>query len=220
MRKILLVEDDIQLHTTIKLFLESLQYSITSIFDGVDAISTIDENQYDLYIIDINIPNINGLEILKYIRKKDTLTPIIIITASLELSNLKNAFADGCNEYIKKPFYLEELEIRINNLMSNSTTKTIQISDTITYDMDFEELCIESEIVKLRKKERRLLTLLLQNINHTVTTEKIEEYVWENEVRESYPIRQLVADLRKKFNNGQKFIFADSGIGYRFEIHS
>ncbi len=91
---------------------------VVSLFDGDKAISQIDMIRYDLYIIDINIPNVNGLEIVKYIRQKDLSTPIIMITASLELDNFKIAFKNGCNEYIKKPFYLEELDIRINNLLS------------------------------------------------------------------------------------------------------
>ena len=87
----------------------------------------------------------------------------------------------------------------------------------MTYDTGYEELKINGEVIKLRKKERRLLTLLLLNINKTVTFEKIENYVWENQIREQYPLRQLIFDLRKKFNNGEKFIFNDSGLGYRFE---
>lgn len=120
----------------------------------------------------------------------------------------------------KKPFYLEELEIRIDKLLSKKSQKDslIQISDNITFDMEYEELNIYGEIKRLRKKEKRLLSLLLQNINKTVSIEIIENYVWENEIKESYPIRQLVNDLRKEFDNGEKFIFLDRGVGYRFEI--
>ncbi|MEA2028773.1 MAG: response regulator transcription factor [Campylobacterota bacterium] len=216
--KVLLIEDDIQLNTTITNFLKSIKYDVTSLTDGEVAIDTIDNTNFNLYIIDINIPNVNGLDIVKYIRQKDTTTPIIIITASMELDNFQTAFKNGCNEYIKKPFFLEELEIRINNLLEKPQNNTIQISDSITYDMEYEELKIDDEIIKLRKKERKLLTVLLQNINKTVDTDIIQNYVWENEIRESYPLRQLVNELRKKFNNGEKFIFSDIGIGYRFEI--
>ncbi|MEA3512682.1 MAG: response regulator [Campylobacterota bacterium] len=216
--KVLLIEDDIQLNTTITNFLKSINYDVTSLTDGEVAIDTIDNTNLNLYIIDINIPNINGLDIVKYIRQKDTTTPIIIITASIELDNFQTAFKNGCNEYIKKPFFLEELEIRINNLLEKSKNNTIQISDTILYDMEYEELRIDDEIIKLRKKERKLLTILLQKLNKSVGTDIIQNYVWENEIRESYPLRQLVNELRKKFNNGEKFIFSDIGIGYRFEI--
>lgn len=216
--KVLIIEDDIQLNTTLSNFLMSNDFKVNSLYDGDDAICEIDSKTYNLYIIDINIPHVNGLKIVEYIRQKDLSTPIIIITASMELVNFKKAFDNGCSEYIKKPFYLEELLIRINNLLNKeSTTNIIQISDTLTYDTDYEELMRDGEAVKLRKKERRLLTLLLTNINRTVSIEKIENYVWENDIRDNYPLRQLVFDLRQKFNNGEKFIFNDKNLGYRFE---
>lgn len=217
--KILLIEDDTQLNTTIASFLRFNTYDVTSLTDGERALSQIDEENFDLFIIDINIPHLNGLELVKYIRQKDLSTPVIIITASLELENFKKAFENGCSEYIKKPFYLEELEIRINKLLAKKCNNTtIQISHNITFDTEYEELKIDDKVIRLRKKERRFLTLLLQNINKTVSTQMIENYVWENEIRESYPLRQLLSDLRKKFNSGEKFIFADKGLGYRFEI--
>lgn len=217
---ILLVEDDITLNSTITDFLKFKANEIVSLEDGNDAIDTIDKSNFDLYIIDINIPNINGLDIVKYIRQKDTLTPIIIITASMELENFKSAYQNGCDEYIKKPFYLEELEIRIDKLLSKKSEKNslIKISKNITFDMEYEELIVDNETRRLRKKEKRLLSLLLQNVNRTVLTERIENYVWENEIKESYPLRQLVNDLRKVFDNGEKFIFMEKGMGYRFEI--
>jgi len=217
--KVLLIEDDIQLNTTITNFLQSTSYDVTSLFDGEVAIDTIDKTNFDLYLIDINIPNINGLEIVKYIRQKDNTTPIIMITASMELSNFQTAFKNGCNEYIKKPFFLEELEIRINNLLIKEENTIIQISKSISYDMEYEELKINSKVIQLRKKERKLLTILLQNINHTVTTNEIHSFVWENEIKENYPLRQLINELRKKFDNGEKFIFSDIGIGYKFETN-
>ncbi len=216
--KVLIIEDDVQLNTTVSDFLRDNGYEVVSLYDGEDAINEIDIAGYDLYIIDINIPNINGLEIVKYIRQKDLHSSVIIITASMELENFKTAFGNGCNEYIKKPFYLEELKIRINILLNkHNKTDIIRISDVITYDTEYEELKIDGEFIKLRKKERRLLTLLLLNINKTVTFEKIENYVWENEIRGKYPLRQLICDLRKKFNTGEKFIFNNSSLGYRFE---
>jgi len=214
--RVLLVEDDIPLNTTITNFLNSLDYKVVSIFDGNTAIDNIDNTDFNLYIIDINIPNINGLDIVKYIRQKDINSPIIIITASLELENFKIAFENGCSEYIKKPFYLEELEIRINNLLE-SKENIITISDKIMYDMEYEELQVDNKTVPLRKKERKLLTILLKNLNHTVQTDIINSYVWENEIRENYPLRQLVNELRKKLDLTKNYIISDIGTGYRFE---
>jgi DNA-binding response OmpR family regulator len=129
--KVLLVEDDIQLNTTISNFLQSVNYKVVSVLDGEVAIDTIDKEDFNLFIIDINIPAINGLEIVKYVRQKDLSALIVIITASIELNNLKSAFKYGCSEYIKKPFFLEELEIRINNLLSKNDENIVNISLTI-----------------------------------------------------------------------------------------
>ena len=216
--KILIIEDDIQLNSTITNFLRYKGCQTTSVEDGEEALEYIDKNIYDLYIVDINIPKVSGLEVLKYIRQKDLITPVIIITASLELENLKTAYKNGCNEYIKKPFYLEELEIKIDKIcVGNYKNEIINISDNISYDTSLEELIINGEIKRLRKKEKRLLTILLQNINKTVPTQTLENYIWENEIKETYPLRQLVNDLRKYFDNDEKFIFSEIGVGYRFE---
>ena len=217
---ILLIEDDLTLNELITDYLKLNGNSVVSLEDGMNAIDTINKTNFDLYIIDINIPHINGLEIVKYIRQKDISTPIIMITASMELENFKTAYKNGCDDYIKKPFYLEELEIRIDKLLSKKSNgnSLIKISDTITYDTEYEELSVRGEVKRLRKKERLLLNILLKNINKLVSNEIIENYVWENEIKELYPLRQLVNDLRKHFDNGAKFIFAERGMGYKFEI--
>ena len=217
--KILIIEDDIQLNTTITNFLKYKGYKTISVEDGEVAFEYINKNLYDLYIIDINIPKISGLELLKYIRQKDLKTPVVIITASLELENIKTAYKNGCDEYIKKPFYLEELEIKIDKICKvNSDQNVIKISENIFYDMRLEELFIDDKIKRLRKKEKRLLTILLQNLNKTVPTQTLEDYVWENDIKESYHLRQLVNALRKYFGEEERFIFSEAGVGYRLEI--
>ena len=216
--RILLIEDDLQLNNTLKKFL-SRKHAVTDVFDGENAVEILDSNDtFELYIIDINLPNVNGLDLVSYIRSKHLNSPIIIITASTELSNFEDAFKNGCNEFIKKPFYLEELDIRINNLFNNGFNEEITISTNIIYNAKKRELFIDDESIALRKKEKRLLELLLDNINFTVLTETIQNYVWENEIKDYYPVRQLVNELRKKFNTGENFIFTEKGIGYKFEI--
>lgn len=213
--KILLIEDDIQLNTTIKAFLEFKGYKVVALINGDEALTHIDMESFDLYIIDVNLPSINGLDLITYVRNKNLTVPIIMITASLEVDNLKTAYKNGCNEYIKKPFHLDELEIRINNILNKSIDNIVSLTSNVLYDLEFEELQIDNEVVKLRKKERRLLTLLLQSINHTVTYERIEDYVWENEIKDIYPLRQLVAELKKSFQNYSHLIVTDRGKGYK-----
>jgi len=214
--KILLIEDDIQLSITIQKFLQIHQHEVILSFDGEEALNRIDYQQFDLYIIDINIPYINGLELVSYIRSKDLLTPIVIITASLEVNNFIEAFDNGANEYIKKPFHLKELEVRLNKLFQGSS-RIIKLNDVMAYDFSWGELLINGKPKKLRKKVSRLLEILLKNINHVVDTDVIIDYVWENEFRRSYPLRQLVAELRKELISEKNHIVSVSGIGYKFE---
>jgi DNA-binding response OmpR family regulator len=218
--KALLVEDDIQLNTTVKKFLQLQNYSVVSVFDGEEAINLIDKESFNIYIIDINLPNISGLEIVKYIRKKDLISPIIIMTASLEINNFVDAFDNGCSEYIKKPFHLKELEIRMQHLLQNNVSDVLTVNERIQYDFVNEELKIDNATIRLRKKVNRVLQILLKNINHTVKTEDIISYVWENEIKESYPLRQIVADLRKEFNFETNYIISQPSVGYKFETDS
>ena len=214
---ILLVEDDIQLNKAVKTYLQIKENFVVSSVEGDDAIDLIDIHKFDLCIIDINIANVNGLELVQYIRKQDHQTKIIIITASSEVDYFLQAYEYGCDEYIKKPFHLQELEVRMNNLFDKTDSSIVDISKTITYDVKFDELIINNENIKLRKKEKRLLSLLIQNINHTVKNENIIDYVWENEIKEKYPLRQLLSELRNKFPSDTDYIKTEVGIGYRFE---
>jgi len=215
--KVLLVEDDIQLNTTVNKFLLLQNYSVVSVFDGEEAVQVIDNDSFDVYIVDINLPHISGLEIVKYIRQKDLTSPIIMMTASLEVNNFIDAFDNGCSEYIKKPFHLKELEIRMQHLLQHDSSDIIKISDRIEYDFVNEELKIDNATIRLRKKVNRVLQILLKNINHTVKTEDIISYVWENEIKESYPLRQLITDLRKEFNFEKNYIISQPSVGYKFE---
>ena len=137
--KVLLIEDDVQLNIAISEFFRIKAYDTVSVKDGLDAIEHIDNGYFDLYIVDINIPCISGLDLLKHIRKTDLHTPIIIITASLEIQNFSIAFENGCSEYIKKPFHLKELDIRINNLLALNKPEIITLNDALTYDLKREE---------------------------------------------------------------------------------
>lgn len=195
---VLVTEDDTQLNTAISEFFKLKSFEVVSIKDGIEAIDKIDSQNFDLYIIDINIPNINGLDILKHIRKTNLTTPVIIITASLEIQNLTTAFENGCSEYIKKPFHLKELDIRINKLLNLTKSQEIVINDNLVYDLSKEEFLYEDQPIRLRYKEKRFCAILMKHINTVVPNEMIYDYVWEGEVKESYPLRQLLVDLRKK----------------------
>ncbi|MGB5507108.1 MAG: response regulator transcription factor [Sulfurovum sp.] len=195
---VLVIEDDAQLNTAISEFCEIKSFDVVSTKDGLEAIDKIDNGSFDLYIIDINVPHVNGLEILKHIRKTNIDTPIIIITASLEIQNFATAFENGCSEYIKKPFHLKELDIRIENLLSHKNPVKITLAEDFYYNPNKEEFFYKSKHIRLRYKEKRFCAILMKHLNSIVPNDVIYDYVWEGEVKESYPLRQLLGELRKK----------------------
>jgi len=212
MASVLLVEDDLQLAKIIQKILESKGFNVTLVKDGIDAIDFIKQKSFDLYLIDINIPNVSGLELVKYIREsKDGF--IIMITASVDEYYFEKAYEYGCDDYIKKPFHITELEVRIRHLLNNKQSINF---DEYEFKFDENELFKNKKRVPLRKKEKRLLHILLKNLNKTVSNQNIIDYVWEGEKKENYPLRQLVNEIRKKFD--KNYIKTVVGIGYRFEV--
>jgi DNA-binding response OmpR family regulator len=197
--KILIVEDDEQLNTAIVEFCDLHALNAMGVKDGFEAIEAIDNHYFDLYVIDINLPNVNGLEIITYIRQKDLQTPIIIITASLEIQSVLTAYDNGCNEYMKKPFHLKELYVRIQYLLKlYDLPESVTFPDDLVYDFTQEAFIHKGELIPLRHKEKRLCFLLMKNMNHLVKSETIYDYVWEGETKEAYPLRQLLSELRRK----------------------
>ena len=212
MYSVLLVEDDLQLAKIVKKILESKDFIVTMVTDGAEALEYIKHRDYDFYLIDINIPSVNGLELVKYIKELNKEGKIIMITASVEEYNFKKAYEYGCDDYIKKPFHATELEVRINRLMNKSEIEF----DEYKFDFNSQDLYKNDESVNLRRKEKKLLYLLLKNRNHTVDNQKIIDFVWNDSKTKNPPVRQLVNELRKKFD--KDYIKTVVGVGYRFEI--
>jgi DNA-binding response OmpR family regulator len=218
--KILIVEDDKQLGRVIKRTLQKKGFEVVHMEDGEDAFNEILINEYDLYLLDINLPKIDGLKLIKLIRHKKPDAIIMMITASAEIKDMEKAYGDGCDEYIKKPFHSEELILRINHWLKikNQTKKEKQSKfkiDNLEFDFETLDLYIDNELAPLRKKEKRLLDILLKNFGKTVKKEEIISYVWENEEKKEYPLRQLVSELKRKLP--KEYITSVVGIGYRFD---
>ncbi len=215
MLRVLLVEDDLQLAKIVKKILISKGFFVVLRDDGILALEEIKNNLFDLYLIDINIPGINGLELVKYVRNLYNESFIVMITANIDEYYFEKAYSYGCDDYIKKPFHIKELEVRINHLLNK---KEKIVFDEYEFKFDEDELFKNNKRINLRKKEKRLLHILLKNINKTVSSERIIEYVWESEQKESYPLRQLVNEIRKRFD--KNYIKTVVGIGYRFELEN
>ena len=213
--EVLVVEDDLQLAKIVKKILETKNFEVEIIDDGLKAVERIKEKSFDLYLIDINVPRISGLEVVKYIRELYNDGFIVMITASVDEYYFEKAYEYGCDDYIKKPFHVKELEVRVKHLLNKENSFKF---DNYEFRFDDDELFKNGERINLRKKEKRLLHILLKNINRTVYNQKIIDYVWEGEKKDNYPLRQLINEIRKKFD--KDYIKTVVGIGYRFEVEN
>jgi len=212
--KVLLLEDNERLNNSIVKRLELKGYQIDTFIDGNDALEKIYDG-YDCFILDINVPSIDGISILKEIRETYPTTPTLIISSNIDLDTIKNAYGFGCNDYLKKPFYIDELEVKIE-ILCQLNNDVITIADQFTYDIKKRELFQNSELVKLTKKETLLLNQFIKNKNKTLSYNNILNYVWEGDVATTDSLRTLIMRLRKKIPKESLETIVD--FGYKFHI--
>lgn len=215
--KILLLEDDCTLSETVSEYLLDEGFEVVCVYDGDEAISTIYEQNFDLLLLDVNVPNKNGFEVLKEVRAKDETTPAIFITSLNSVDSLEEGFSSGCDDYIRKPFALKELLIRIQTLLKREFIKKdeIIISPNIIFDVLSNKLMCDNEEVKLNLKEVKLLKILLQHPNELLSHDKIYNYVWEyGEEYSDNSLRTYIKNIRKII--GSEKIVSVKKLGYRF----
>lgn len=193
--KILLLEDNKKLNTTIKKRLELKGYKVFNYIDGQEALENITEG-FSCFILDINVPNVDGVKVLKKIREFYDEVPVIIISATVELDIIKESYDFGCNDYLKKPFFIDELEIKVERLCQIKN-EIIQFDENSTFDYKSSTLTINNETQRLTKKERLLMNLFLTKKNQVLSYETIENYVWEGSFASIESIRSLIRRLRK-----------------------
>ena len=218
--KILLLEDDVILNEIIEEFLLSLNYDVITAFDGNIAEELIYEESFDLLLFDVNIPNITGFELLKNIRQNNINIPIIFITSRHTADDVKIGFNSGCDDYIKKPFELSELQLRIENikrLRQIDNHGQIKIDNNTFYNYEKKVIIRNNEEFNLSKIESKILEYFLKNKNKTISIDEISVNNWlYDEMPESTTIRTYIKNLRKKLND--ETITTLKGIGYRFNI--
>lgn len=165
-KKILLLEDDPDLGLTIKELLEYENYDVTLVLDGNDAADFSYENNFDLYIFDINVPEINGLDLLDALRNADDKTPAIFISALVDLESISKGFAVGADDYIKKPFFPEELLIRVNAKFVNDSKDLV--FNNISYDTQKKIIRKDDKVISLGEVQERLFDLFMNNIGNVL----------------------------------------------------
>ena len=212
--KILLLEDNKRLNNTIAKRLSLKNYSVDPFEDGALAIENL-YNGYDCFILDINVPSVGGLDILKEVKELYPNTPTIIISSNIDLETIKDAYGFGCDDYLKKPFYIDELELKIEKLCKLDT-RVVCLNDEYRYILDSRELFCNDEAVKLTKKETLLLHQMVINSQKLVSFDQISHYVWEGDIATVDSIRTLMMRLRKKIPKECVETIID--FGYKFHI--
>ncbi len=217
-QKILLLEDDLQLSDTIKQFLKLKNYEVYTAYDGFQAQDIVYEKQIDLMLLDVKVPLLNGFEFLKNLRESGSEIPAIFITSLNAVEDVERGFLLGCDDYIRKPFALKELLVRIESQLKKvyaTHSQSVVIDNNYKFDIKNLSLYFKNEKISLKNKELRLLALFLSHPNKLLTYEKINETLWDyNEEPNSGSLRTYIKTLRSII--GKNKIETSKNIGYRF----
>jgi len=221
MTKILLLEDDIVLSKEVSEFLQSQGIHCDCVFDGEVFFRQLKQENYQIFLLDINVPKLNGLDVCSKIRESDKNTPILMLTAYGDLTDKMDAFKLGADDYLVKPFHLEELHIRILSLLRRSSVP--QNSDDIIVVDDLEinttaQSVTRAEInIELTQKEYQLLLLLAKAKGRVLSKQSISEQLWDVHFDTNLnTIEVYINFLRKKIdrNFNSKLIHTRPGFGY------
>ena len=218
--KILLLEDDTILCEIIEEFLVENVLHVKKFYDGQKALEAIFSNKYDLLLLDINVPSMNGFELLEALREAHIDTPTIFISSLDQIKDVKKGFALGAEDYLKKPFELEELLSRIERtkkLHHIEQNEAIKLNDGAIYNPKTYKIVMDGVEHKLRKKEAQLLDFFIKNADKTISFETIIDEVWRyEEIPTHATIRTYIKNLRPYLLENQ--IENIKGVGYLFKL--
>lgn len=193
--KIFLLEDDYSLNESIKEMLEAENFIVDSFYDGNIAYDNIVDN-YVLYIFDVNVPNVDGIYLLEHIKTINPNAKVLIISANINIDKIKEAYIKGCDDYIKKPFDIQELLLKIDKYTQKS--QQIYLDKELFFDLKNKKLFYENLEISLTKNEKNLLFLLIENKGTNISYSQIEDFVYDRVPKSSDAIRSLVKRVRKK----------------------
>ena len=218
--RLLIVEDEIELCDTVAKTLYRAGYEVDTCYDGSEALDYILAENYDLIVLDLNLPGMDGMELLKELRKKNEETKVLILSARSQIADKVEGLDAGANDYMEKPFHLQELEARIRSL---TRRKFVQKDVCLTcggirFDTKKREAYAKGEFVALTRKETGILEYLLLNQGRPVSQEELIEHVWDASADSfSGSIRVHMSSLRKKLKAvlGYDPIVNKIGEGYK-----
>lgn len=223
--KILIIEDEESLRNTLKLNLELEHYSVETCNNGKDAIEFIKSVKLDLILLDIMMPTISGIDVYKEIRRKGINTPIIFLTAKNNVQDKIEGLKLGADDYITKPFDLEEVLLRINlalkrNIVKSMLLDVFKFGDCEINFLTFQIIAIDGKQETLSKREMAFLKMLVDNINNVVSRDEILDKLWtKDESPSSRTIDNYILNFRKLFEINPKepvHFLSLRGVGYKF----
>ena len=215
--KVLLLEDEYSLRISVEEFLSDIGYEVDGYMDGLEAYDAVYDKSYDILLLDVNVPSMNGFELLRKLREDNVTIPAIFLTSMTEMDDLKEGYKRGCCDYIRKPFDLEELELRIDQALAShlqNDGSVVELGCNLVYDLKKSKLTQNDEEIVLRKTEKDLLEVLIKNKNSIVSTQMFQDEVW-GEYVEPATIRVQLNNLKKKLPDD--IIQNRRGLGYIIE---
>jgi two-component system OmpR family response regulator len=216
--KILLLEDELMLRSSIEEYLEALGHKVVAFSNGQEAYEHVQIEKFDLLILDINTPKITGLNLLKALNDIEHASPTIFISANVDIDDISHAFDLGAADYLKKPFHLKELGLRIDKIKKVSDVKSMQhliLSEKYVFSKTEQILFYNNHVQTLTKKQLQILTLLSENLGVIVDFEKFRSYVWDDEPVDNATIRAEISRFRKLLK--EDFIVNLKGVGYKID---
>lgn len=212
--KILLMEDELHLRQNIKKYLMLKGHDVDDFENGEQLLAQAHPDDYDCLILDVNTPEIDGFEVLEYIRKNGITTPALFISALTDVQKVLKAFELGADEYLKKPFDLAELEARMLKVSSknSSNSQMMIIDDNYKYDFQNRVLLKNSIQCKLSSTQKKILYILVKNKNQLVTFDMLIDYVWRDKEISHNTIISTMRNLKKDLPDS--FIQNVKGEGY------
>ena len=215
--KILLVEDDIMLNEMITEYITSTGHAIKSVKTGNESLEILDKEKFDLLILDINLPDINGFSILEKMHEQKRMIPTIYISALIDIEDISRAFDLGCFDYLKKPFHLKELTLRINKILKTRIVpqRHKRLSKHYSFDAETMTLLFNNEPHILPKRQLQIIELLAQNRSLVVQYDMFRTYVWNDDYIDNATIRAEVNRVKTVLK--EDFIKNIRGSGYMIE---
>jgi DNA-binding response OmpR family regulator len=213
-KKLLFLEDDPLLGETVYEDLQEAGFDVEWVKSADEAADLTFENRYDLYLFDVNVPGMSGFDLLSSLRQSGDDTPCVFLTARSEVSDLKEGFVSGADDYVTKPFDMQTLLIRIEAKIKD---ERVIVSQTLLLDREQYALVVDGKTCELPKKEFEILEYFISNKKRIVSKDEILSQLYEDEFISDSTFRVYIKHLNTHLEGHAKLVNI-RGVGYRFEI--